>query len=171
MSNDPSIDAIRSDFIEKTGLISQSEGLPRIAGRIFGMLIFDGQAVAFADLATKLEVSRASVSSSIRLLEERGLIKRMTKSGDRQDYFRLATDPYATMLQGLQKRTQATRDEIAETIQSLPANSEAADRLNEYAKFHESKSAAIIVALETIRAAAPTSSEPQNAVLKENQND
>ena len=171
MATDPEIDAIRHDFIEKTGLISQSEGLPRIAGRIFGMLIFDGEAVAFADLATKLEVSRASVSSSIRLLEERGLIKRMTKSGDRQDYFRLATDPYATMLQRLQKQTQANRDEIAETIQSLPADSEAVGRLNEYAKLHESKSAAIIVALETIRAATPTSSEPQNAVLKEVKND
>ena len=95
----------------------------------------------------------------------------MTKSGDRQDYFRLATAPYATMLQRLQKQTQANRDEIAETIQSLPADSEAVGRLNEYAKLHESKSAAIIVALETIRAATPTSSKPQNAVLKEVEND
>ena len=75
------------------------------------------------------------------------------------------------MLQRFQKQTQANRDEIAETNQSLPADFEAVGRLNEYAKLHESKSAAIIVALETILAATPTSSEPQNAVLKEVEND
>jgi DNA-binding transcriptional regulator GbsR (MarR family) len=65
MSEDPSIDAIRSEFIEKTGLISQAEGLPRIAGRVFGLLIFDGDMVSFGDLATRLQVSRASISTSI----------------------------------------------------------------------------------------------------------
>ncbi len=54
MPDNPTIDAIREDFIEKTGLITQAEGLPRIAGRVFGMLIFDGELVSFGDLATRL---------------------------------------------------------------------------------------------------------------------
>lgn len=149
MSDDHAVDVIRSEFIEKIGLINQAEGLPRVAGRVFGMLIFDGEMVSFGDLATRLQVSRASISTSIRLLEERGLVKRMTKPGERQDYFQLAPNPYATMLEGIQKRTRFTMGEIAQTIDSLPATASAVGRLIDYANFYASIDAAVTVALDS----------------------
>ncbi len=151
MSDDPSLAAIRSAFIEKTGLTTQAEGLPRIAGRIFGMLIFDGEVVSFGDLATRLQVSRASISTSIRILEERGLVKRMTKPGERQDFFQLAPNPYATMLDGIRKRSRATRDDIKATIADLPAGSDAVQRLTEYADFYTLTDTAIATALRDMR--------------------
>ena len=150
MSKDSSFDAIRSDFIEKTGLITQADGLPRIAGRVFGMLMFDGQMVSFGDLATLLQVSRASISTSIRILEERGLVKRMTKPGERQDFFQIAPNPYGTMFESMQKRTRATRDDIAQTINNLPADADAVGRLTAYANFYASKDAALGVAIEQL---------------------
>lgn len=150
MSHDPSLDAIRTEFIEQTGLVSQDEGLPRIAGRVFGMLIFDGEAVSFGDLATRLQVSRGSISSSIRILEERGLIKRTSKPGERQDYLQLAPNPYATMLEGIQKRNKVITDDIAKTIASLPADADALPRLRAHADFYASKDAAIGLALSEL---------------------
>ncbi|WP_439109801.1 GbsR/MarR family transcriptional regulator [Lentibacter sp.] len=165
MSDKVSFEAVRSGFIEKSGLISQAEGLPRIAGRVFGLLIFDGEMVSFGDLATRLQVSRASISSSIRLLEERGLIKRMTKPGERQDFFQLAPNPYATMLEGIQKRTQSTRDDIADTIASLPSDADAVERLKEYADFYASLDSAVAVALQELTNARnkPASKQPQTS--------
>jgi len=151
MSGAVSFADIRSDFIEKTGLNSQAEGLPRIAGRVFGLLVFDGDVVSFTDLATRLQVSRASISTSMRLLEERGLVKRTTKPGVRQDFFQLAANPYASMLEGIQKRTRATRDDIAETIKSLPADADAVGRLKAYAQFYETTDSAVGTALNEIR--------------------
>lgn len=147
MADDTNTNDVRVDFIEKIGLISQAEGLPRIAGRVFGLLIFDGDAISFGDLATKLQVSRASISTSIRILEERGLVKRTTRPGERQDYFQLAPNPYATMLEGIQKRNEAITQDIAETIQSLPADADAVARLTAYADFYASLDTAISVAL------------------------
>ncbi|GLQ25553.1 GbsR/MarR family transcriptional regulator [Sulfitobacter pacificus] len=152
MPVEPTFASVRSDFIEKTGLISQAEGLPRIAGRIFGMLMFDGEMVSFTEIATRLQVSRASISTSIRILEERGLVKRMAKPGERQDFFQLAENPYATMLTGIQKRTQATRDEIAQTIKNLPPAADAVNRLAAYADFYASLDAAVAVALDEVTA-------------------
>lgn len=165
MSDKVPFEAVRSDFIEKSGLISQAEGLPRIAGRVFGLLIFDGEMVSFGALATRLQVSRASISSSIRLLEERGLIKRMTKPGERQDFFQLAPNPYATMLEGIQKRTQSTRDDIADTIASLPSDADAVERLKEYADFYASLDSAVAVALQELTNARnkPASKQPQTS--------
>jgi len=151
MSDDPSNDPVRTDFIEKTGLITQAEGLPRIAGRVFGLLIYDGDVVSFGDLATKLQVSRASISTSIRILEERGLVKRVTKPGERQDFFQLAANPYGTMLEGIQKRNRSIRDDIEQTIHSLPADADAIDRLTAYADFYASLDAAVAVALSELK--------------------
>ena len=150
MSDDPSVDAVRTDFIEQTGLISQTEGLPRIAGRVFGLLIFDGDAVSFGDLATRLQVSRGSISSSIRILEERGLIRRTSKPGERQDYLQLAPDPYATMLEGIQKRNRVIQNDITRTIASLPAEAGAVGRLQAHADFYASLDAALGLALSEI---------------------
>jgi len=150
MSDDQSVDAVRSEFIEQSGQISQAEGLPRIAGRVFGLLIFDGDAVSFGDLATRLQVSRGSISSSIRILEERGLIKRTSKPGERQDYLQLAPNPYATMLEGVQKRHRVIKDDIARTIESLPADADAVKRLQDHADFYGSLDAAIGLALKEL---------------------
>ncbi|MEQ6249434.1 MarR family transcriptional regulator [Sulfitobacter sp. HNIBRBA3233] len=141
----------RSEFIEKVGMITQAEGLPRIAGRVFGLLIFDGDAVSFGDLATRLEVSRGSISNSIRLLEERGLVKRIARPGDRQDYFQLAPRPYLSLLEGVQKRTRLFRDEIAQTIDALPADADATARVREYAAFYASIHAGLAVAVDDLK--------------------
>lgn len=171
MSEQANIDALRIDFIEKTGLATQAEGLPRIAGRVFGLLIFDGDLVSFGDLATKLQVSRASISTSIRILQERGLIKRMTKPGERQDYFQLAPAPYATMLMGLQKRHRAIQTDIAQTIKALPQGSGAADRLGAYFDFYASLDTAFSVALSQIATPSDINSGHTPAAPKDTDND
>ena len=152
MSETKHTNLVRSEFIEKVGLITQAEGLPRIAGRVFGLLVFDGAAVSFGDLAEKLEVSRASISTSVRLLEERGLVKRIAKSGKRQDFFQLAPNPYATMLLISQKRMCSTRDEILQTINGLPQSSEARSRLTDYAAFYDAINAGLGMALDELQA-------------------
>ena len=153
MSDSSSLSDTRAEFIEKIGLITQAEGLPRIAGRVFGLLIFDGNVVAFADLATSLQVSRGSISSSIRLLEERGLIRRIAKPGDRQDYFQLAPSPYVSMLQGVEKRARSARAEIAETISALPERAEAEARLKQFADFYATLETAIGTAIDDLEKA------------------
>lgn len=132
------LDVTRDDFIEKIGLIAQAEGLPRIAGRIFGLLVFEGRLINFSDLATRLQVSRGSISSSIRLLEERGLVKRTTRPGERQEYFQLAADPYVSLLEGARRRTRRARDDIRDSLNALPENqADIRKRLGAYAEFYD----------------------------------
>lgn len=171
MANGASHDPIRIDFIEKTGLITQAEGLPRIAGRVFGMLIYDGDVVSFGDLATKLQVSRASISTSIRILEERGLVKRVTKPGERQDFFQLAANPYGTMLEGIQKRNRAIQGDIAQTIQSLPTDADAIVRLTAYADFYASLDAAVAVAINELNSSNEPTTGQQPAAPKDQSDD
>ncbi|QXT41221.1 GbsR/MarR family transcriptional regulator [Gymnodinialimonas ceratoperidinii] len=114
------IDTVRSEFIEKVGLIAQDDGLPKTAGRMFGLFIFDNETVSFGDLAAQLQVSRASVSSSVRLLETWGILKRVSKPGERQDFFRLAARPCENMLKRTRERVRQARDDVLASARRLP---------------------------------------------------
>ncbi|QYX58139.1 MarR family transcriptional regulator [Roseovarius sp. SCSIO 43702] len=112
--------------------------MPRSAGRVFGLLLFDGDAVAFSDLARQLGMSRGSVSSSVRLLEERGVVRRLGRPGDRQDYFQFASTAFTGLLDGAMRRTMRARDQIGESLNALPEGAAGPRaRLGAYLSFYD----------------------------------
>lgn len=76
-------------FIEDIGLFFEQLGLPRMAGRILGvLLISDPPAQSITDLAQALKASKSSISIMARLLVEDGLIERVASPLPRRDYYR-----------------------------------------------------------------------------------
>lgn len=132
-----SIASVREDFIEQVGQIAQAEALPRIAGRVMGMMIFDGKDYSFSQIAEELNISRGSVSSSVSLLTAMGVLERTTKPGDRQDYFKLSDDPYTTFFNRALKRAEKAHKSIQETRNLIATDKpEIRSRLEEYEKFY-----------------------------------
>lgn len=77
-------------FIEDVGLAFEGSGLPRMAGRILGwLLICDPPHQSPGELAEVLQASKGSISSMTRLLEQIGLIERLSLPRERRDYFRI----------------------------------------------------------------------------------
>lgn len=95
-------------FAEQLGRMTEEGGLPRNAGRIFGLLLLSGEPLSFGLIAKKLEASRGGVSDNTRLLQKMGLIERHVRSGDRQDYFVVPKDVWQRQL-----KRQLHRDEDA----------------------------------------------------------
>jgi len=76
-------------FIEDIGLFFEQMGMPRMAGRILGvLLIADQPAQSITDIASTLMASKSSVSTMARLLVEDGLIERVAAPVPRRDYYR-----------------------------------------------------------------------------------
>jgi DNA-binding transcriptional regulator GbsR (MarR family) len=121
------------DFIERMGLALESDGLPRIAGRIFGLLLVSEDCRSLDDLAVELGVSKGSVSTNARLLEQRGVLERNSRPSDRRDYYRVPPDLFSqTMAQRL-ARWQRFHQAFREARTSLPIRSrKVLDRLEEY---------------------------------------
>lgn len=94
------------DFIEQLGHQAESAGLTRITGRIWGLLVVSAEALAPAEIATLLQVSRASISVGLKTLESLELLHTRTRPGDRQSYFEMREHPYTAMMQ-LQGRRAA----------------------------------------------------------------
>jgi DNA-binding transcriptional regulator GbsR (MarR family) len=74
-------------FVERAGLLWENDGLPRIAGRIFGLTLLSPRPLGLDEIAEALGVSKASVSNDTRLLERLGFVARVSQPGDRKDYY------------------------------------------------------------------------------------
>lgn len=76
-------------FIEDISLYLEQMGLPRMAGRVVGvLLIANPPEQSITDLAQVLQASKSAISTSTRLLGEMGLIERAPSPRPRQVAFR-----------------------------------------------------------------------------------
>ena len=86
------MDQATRDFIESMGRQFEEDGTPRIAGRLFGFLMLQEEPCSLDDVAEQLQVSKGSASSNARLLEQLGIAERVTRAGDRRDYYQISPD-------------------------------------------------------------------------------
>ncbi|MGH2516028.1 MAG: GbsR/MarR family transcriptional regulator [Ktedonobacterales bacterium] len=86
------------EFIDSMGIWFEKYSLPRIGGRILGLMIVTDSELSFDDIAGMLLVSRASVSTNIRLVMAIGLAELVTHPGDRHDYYRFAHNAWERAL-------------------------------------------------------------------------
>ena len=131
------MDKAAQEFIEQMGVYAQADGLSRIAGRMLGFFIMTGGPHSFSEVAKHLKVSRASISTTSRILESFGAIERTSRAGDRQDYFRVASDPFTRMLEISLMRIQRAEQLATRTLAKLPEKErESRARLQEMLEFH-----------------------------------
>ena len=88
-----------AEFVDRIGLFFEMLGGPRTMGRIYGrLLICEPPEQSLTGLATALGVSKASVSTVIRLMQEGGLVERLP-SPTRQHHYRITPGGFTQVLQ------------------------------------------------------------------------
>jgi DNA-binding transcriptional regulator GbsR (MarR family) len=101
-------------FIEDISLYFEQMGLPRMAGRVLGvLLICDPPAQSLTDLCEILQASKSSISTTTRLLIEMGLIERTASPVPRQVYFQFKPGGWVVFIRQ-RLRLWASLHEIAE---------------------------------------------------------
>ena len=75
-------------FAEEAGLMFDQWSLPRMAGRVWGLLLVtEDPQLSAADLAARLGASAASISNATRYLLQNQLIDRVRLAGERREFF------------------------------------------------------------------------------------
>jgi len=86
-------------FIEDIGLFFEQMGLPRMAGRVLGvLLISDPPAQSLNELTEALQASKSAISTAVRLLVEADLIEQVPSPVPRRDYFRFKPGGWALFM-------------------------------------------------------------------------
>lgn len=141
-------------FIEQMGLIMAADGLPRIGGRLFALLMITEGDVSLDDLAQRLGVSKPSVSTNARLLEQRGVIEKVSRAADRRDYYRITDDLIGRTMQQRLVRLQRLQACVAGVRESFEGSPMVNRRLDRFAGACEHVARITAEALETLKSGA-----------------
>ena len=109
-------------FIERMGMHAEEEGFTRIGGRIFGYLLLQPDECSLDDMAEALGVSKASISTDARRLEQFGLLQRTTRPGDRRDYYSISDDVFSRSLEVSMERMRRFH-QLMQQARTLPIRS------------------------------------------------
>ncbi|MEN4011439.1 MAG: hypothetical protein AB1453_14375 [Chloroflexota bacterium] len=124
-------EATLSQFIENMGLHFEEYGIPRIGGKILGLLLVSSRAVSPEEMAEILQVSRSSISTNLRTLQIAGLAERVSLPGERSDYYNFSDDAWENSLEMRLESIQNLREMAEEGVQGLEEHHPARQRMGE----------------------------------------
>lgn len=132
----PVTPAAREQFMERAGLLFEMVGMPRAAGRVLGaLLVAPAGGLTPAELAGRLQASRAGISGALKHLTLLGLAERAPNPGERADRFRVRPNAWATLTEQGNRKLQTLHDLAADGLRALPPGAEAAP-LREMQRFY-----------------------------------
>ena len=141
--------AAEVEFIERMGVMTQSDSVPRIAGRMWGLFMVAGDILSFSAVADALQISRGSVSTNARVLENLGVLERRSQPGERQDFFAIREDPYTTLLE-LTIRRQRDKAAMVRQARKSVTRQVSRAKLAELADFHDALASGMGNSLEQL---------------------
>ena len=105
MRDIPTLTPAQQRFIESLGLYFEQYQVSRIGGRLLGLLALLDGPLTLDQMAGALGVSRASVSTNIRVLVNLGIAEHISLPGDRRDYYHFADNSWQ---RGMEARITGT---------------------------------------------------------------
>jgi DNA-binding transcriptional regulator GbsR (MarR family) len=105
-------------WVEQVSMLLERDGLPRMAGRIFGwLLVCDPPEQSMEDLAEAVQGSKASMSTMTRLLVQSALVEKVRAPGARRDQFRIRPGQWQKLwrarIELIHQATQITEQGLA----------------------------------------------------------
>jgi DNA-binding transcriptional regulator GbsR (MarR family) len=140
-------------FVEQMGLQFEAAGVPRIGGRIFGLMLLAPRPVSIEEAAAVLKVSRASVSVLTRLGQAIGALEPASIAGDRRRYWVFSDRYWDHRLDVGLKHAASLRTLAQEGLESIdPKATHARERLAQVVAFSDVLEDALNLALRQWRA-------------------
>lgn len=151
--------------VERMGQMFDAKRFSRTTGRIFGLLIFADHPLSIDKIVEALSVSRASVSTETRRLEERGMLERVSRPGDRRDYYQVSLPHLRHMAQNELARMNEMRQLLFSTLEVPGLAPSVRARVNRFCEFNRQvqiQMSALIESLE--KKDSPTPVAPEKVV-------
>jgi DNA-binding transcriptional regulator GbsR (MarR family) len=122
------LDTIKNELVEGLSGISAFWGFPKGMGAIFAMLYLSPNPLSLDELVAQTGLTKGAISTNTRALSRMGLIRPVTRLGDRKDYYEAETDFYRSIRAILKERQNGEFDRaiatVRETLEKLETVSE-----------------------------------------------
>jgi DNA-binding transcriptional regulator GbsR (MarR family) len=132
----------RSQVIESFSRIAEFWGYPRVTGALYAALYLSPTPLSLDEMIPIVAVTKGSISTNIRLLEQLGMVHRHIRPGDRKDYYEADTDFWKIVRTLLERRQKPEFDKalrsVGATLDQLRSGSRSkAD--SDLARFYEQR--------------------------------
>ncbi len=146
------------EWVERLSMVLERDGLPRMAGRIFGwLLVCDPPEQSMEQLAAAVQGSKASMSTMTRLLVQSVLVEKVRQPGARRDVFRIRPGQWRQLWQARLQMLRETTDLTAQGLELLrqrpPAVRARLEELHHQYRFIQDHLPALLARLEGERPA------------------
>ncbi|MCX6901539.1 MAG: hypothetical protein NT105_22905 [Verrucomicrobia bacterium] len=115
----PELSAACLRFIESGGHTTQSFGLGQVIGQVFALLYLSPRPLCLDEITEELGVSKASVSTTVRQLENWSAVKHVWVKSDRRDFYEAETDFKAMLRQGVLATLRKKMDTAAVRLENV----------------------------------------------------
>lgn len=117
----------KQGFVEGLSSISQFWGFPKGMGAIFAVLYLSPAPLSLDEIVEQAGLTKGAISTNVRALSRMGLIRPVTRFGDRKDYYEAETDFYKAIRAILKERQNSEFDRAVDsvklTLQELESDS------------------------------------------------
>jgi len=118
-SAEAALPAAAASFIESWGSQGVMWGVNRSMARIHALFLVSEEPVGLDQVAKLLNISRGNASMSLKELRNWGVIQRVHKSGDRQDYYVAEPDSWTTLFRIASERKKREFDPALSNLRHL----------------------------------------------------
>jgi DNA-binding transcriptional regulator GbsR (MarR family) len=129
----PEIDPTMQRFIENIALYYENYGIPRIAGRMFGLLLLMTTPLSAEQIAQLLDASLSSISTNVRALIANGWVEKVIFPGDRTTYYRFSPDAWANVMERRRQGIAPLKTMAEQMEMALPTDNPAREQLQQMA--------------------------------------
>ena len=89
------MDEAKQGYVEDFGLLFEGAGGSRMVGRVLGLLLVsETPELSAEEIAESLRASQGAISNATRTLVQIGLVRRLTRPGERRAYFGVNSDAW-----------------------------------------------------------------------------
>lgn len=136
-----SLIAVNDSTVAGVGRLARFFGFSEVMGRLYGTLLLSPHALSLDDLASRLKISKGSVSMNMRSLERWGMAKEVWMRGERKKYYAAEHDLWQVIRNVLNSRerreVQLALQVLSESVEKLQlADDELTPEEQELATFY-----------------------------------
>jgi DNA-binding transcriptional regulator GbsR (MarR family) len=118
----PTLRAVNDSMLEGLGQLADYFGYNKVMGKMYGALLLSPAPMSLDDMTEHLDVSKASVSMNLRMLENLGIVHEVWVRGDRRKYYEAESDFWKILTNVLGSRELRDVNQALEVIENNIAN-------------------------------------------------
>jgi DNA-binding transcriptional regulator GbsR (MarR family) len=130
------LEALREEFVAQWGVMGAQWGINRTMAQIHALLITSWEALSTDEVMAELEISRGKSHTNLKELVNWGLLRIVTRKGERKEYFEAEKDVWEMFRRIVEQRKRRELDPALQVVSDCAERSTGM-KTKEGAAFHE----------------------------------